>query len=199
VNLDGLGRDYLYRVRERAWGDVLDRVGRDALLVVRAQLGDRPALAELVEHWHGPVWRYARRMLNGARSADDASQDAWARALKALPRLREPERFAPWLFTIARRSVIDHLAETYSPEHPIEDHVAVEDEVDVVLERTQVAQGLALLPALEREVLVLFHLQDLSLLECAQVLQIPAGTVKSRLFRARRLLRDRLTEKGYAP
>ena len=89
---------------------MLDRVGRDALLVVRAQLGDRRALAERVEHWHGPVWRFARRMLNGARSADDASQDAWARALKALPRLREPDGLAPWLLTIVRRAVIDQLA-----------------------------------------------------------------------------------------
>ena len=67
-------------------GDGLDRFRRDALLVVRTQLGDRRALAELVEHWHGPVWRYARRMLGGARSADDPSQDAWGWALKALPR-----------------------------------------------------------------------------------------------------------------
>jgi RNA polymerase sigma-70 factor (ECF subfamily) len=177
----------------------LDRVSRDALLVVRAQLGDRQALAVLVEHWHGPVWRFARRMLNDARSADDASQDAWARALRALPRLREPDRFAAWLFTIVRRAVIGQLAESYLPEHPIDDRFAVDDAVDAVLGRTEVAQGLARLPALEREVLILFHLHDMSLQECAQILQIPAGTVKSRLFRARRLLRDRLTEMGYSP
>jgi RNA polymerase sigma factor (sigma-70 family) len=180
------------------WGDDLDRVRRDALLVVRTQLGDRRALAELVEHWHGPVWRFARRMLGGARTADDASQDAWFRALKALPRLREPERFAPWLYTIVRRAVIDHLAETYGAEQPVDDEPAVDDAVDVVLERTELAEGLALLPAVEREALILFHLQDMSIEECAQILQVPAGTVKSRLFRARRLLRDRLIERGYA-
>ena len=60
------------------------------------------------------------------------------------------------------------------------------------------ADGLVELPAPEREVLILFYLQDLSLDDCAQVLEIPAGTVKSRLFRARRLLRDRLVEKGYS-
>jgi RNA polymerase sigma-70 factor (ECF subfamily) len=184
----------------REWGGDVERVSRDAVLVVRAQLGDRRALTELVERWHGPVWRYARRMLNGTRSADDASQDAWARALKALPRLRDPERFAPWLFTIVRRSVIDQLAPLPGAEHPIDDVVAVgDDAADVVLDRTQVAEGLARLPVPEREVLILFHLQDLSLQDCAHVLGVPAGTVKSRLFRARRLLRDRLAEKGYAP
>lgn len=50
----------------------------------------------------------------------------------------------------------------------------------------------------EREVLILFYLHDLALGECAQVLAIPVGTVKSRLFRARRLLRDHLIEKGYS-
>jgi RNA polymerase sigma-70 factor (ECF subfamily) len=175
----------------------LDRTGRDALLVVRAQLGDRGALAELVGHWHEPVWRYARRMLNGARSADDVSQDAWARVLRSLPRLREPERFAPWLFTIVRRSVVDHWAADQPVAPPADEHGAVPDGADVVLDRVQVVEGLGSLPAPEREVLVLFHLADLSLQECAQVLGVPAGTVKSRLHRARGLLRDRFAEKGY--
>ncbi|WP_243707170.1 sigma-70 family RNA polymerase sigma factor [Micromonospora sp. KC606] len=182
---------------DRMGGDV-DRVGRDALLVVRAQLGDRRALAELVGHWHDPVWRYVRRMLDGPGQADDVSQDVWAGALKALPRLQQPERFAPWLFTIARRSVMDHLREKYSQADPVDGDGAGDDDVSAVLNRAQVAEGLAGLPVREREVLILFYLHDLALEECAQVLQIPPGTVKSRLFRARRLLRDSLLEKGYS-
>lgn len=178
-------------------GDGVDRVRRDALLVVRAQLGDRRSLAELVGHWHDPVWRYVRRMLDGPGRADDVSQEVWAGALRALPKLREPERFAPWLFTIARRSVMDHLREKYSPAEPVGVE-QVDDEVAAVLDRTQLAEGLADLPPREREVLILFYLHDLALEDCAQVLQIPPGTVKSRLSRARRLLRDRLVERGYS-
>ena len=175
----------------------MDRVRRDALLVVRAQLGDRRSLAELVGHWHDPVWRYVRRMLDGPGRADDVSQEVWAGALRALPKLREPERFAPWLFTIARRSVMDHLREKYSAAEPVGVE-QVDDEVAAVLDRTQLAEGLADLPPREREVLILFYLHDLALEDCAQVLQIPPGTVKSRLSRARRLLRDRLVERGYS-
>jgi RNA polymerase sigma-70 factor (ECF subfamily) len=167
------------------------------LLVVRAQLGDRRSLAELVGHWHDPVWRYVRRMLDGPGRADDVSQEVWAGALRALPKLREPERFAPWLFTIARRSVMDHLREKYSAAEPVGVE-QVDDEVAAVLDRTQLAEGLADLPPREREVLILFYLHDLALEDCAQVLQIPPGTVKSRLSRARRLLRDRLVERGYS-
>jgi RNA polymerase sigma-70 factor (ECF subfamily) len=181
---------------------------QNALLVVRAQLGDRRALADLVRHWHEPVWQYLRRMLDRPGVADDVSQEVWAIALKALPGLREADRFAPWLFTIARRAVLNHLRERYrqgevisvaEPADSLEpDQLAgAGDEADLALDRVEVGDSLADLPPPEREVLVLYYLHDLSLGECAQVLQIPPGTVKSRLFRARRILKDRLIEKGY--
>jgi RNA polymerase sigma factor (sigma-70 family) len=203
VNLSRLRPD-CQGMTGRRTGDGVDRRG-DALLVVRAQLGDRQALAELVGRWHAPVWRYVRRMLDGPGRADDVSQEVWAGALKALMRLNQPERFAPWLFTIARRAVLDHLRERYG--QPVAVAVGCDDGDDTgtvggddmaaVLDRAQITEGLAGVPPCERDVLILFYLQDLSLEECASVLDIPAGTVKSRLFRARRLLRDCLIEKGY--
>ncbi|SDX96398.1 RNA polymerase sigma-70 factor, ECF subfamily [Amycolatopsis xylanica] len=166
----------------------------EALLVVRCQLGERDALAELVRRWHTPLWNYLRRMVNTAELADDLTQETWVAVLRGLPRLKEAERFAPWLFTIARRSLLNRLREDYrvppEPEPPV---VAG----DPVLDRVELLAGLAGLPLLEREVLVLFHLHDLSLADCAAVLDVPAGTVKSRLFRARGMLRARLAEKGF--
>lgn len=175
--------------------DVMD-TQRDALLVVRAQLGDRVALTELVGHWHLPVWRYVRVMLADRARADDVSQEVWARALRALPRLRQPDRFAPWLLTIARRSVIANITEGYD-RNPPDEAPPTPDEAQAVLDRTQVSDGLAGLPPREREVLILFYLHDLPVDDCAEVLGVPPGTVKSRLNRARRLLRDRMIEKGY--
>jgi RNA polymerase sigma factor (sigma-70 family) len=169
---------------------------RDALLVVRAQLGDRTALGELVGRWHLPVWRYVRAMLGDRVRADDVSQEAWARALRALPGLRQPERFAPWLLIIARRAVQADLRQAYDDTPHPEEH-ATADETTGVLDRAQISEGLAGLPLREREVLILFYLHDLALDDCAQILTVPPGTVKSRLNRARRLLRDQLTEKGY--
>jgi len=188
VNLDGRSEDY----------PSVDTVGRDALLVVKAQLGDRRALAELVGHWHEPLWRYVRRMLGDSGAADDVSQEAWTGVLKALPGLRQPERFAPWLFTIARRSVMNRLKDGYRPQDLAEPDRTVDDHAAAVLDRTQVVEGLSGLPVLEREVLVLFYLHDLAVQDCAQVLEVPVGTVKSRLSRARGLLRDHLTDRGYS-
>lgn len=167
----------------------------DELLVVRCQLGERDALAELVRRWHTPLWNYLRRMASSAEAADDLAQEAWLAVLRSLPRLREPGRFPPWLFTIARRVLVNRLREQYRPE--AEPPPVPDGPEDTFVDRVELVAGLAALPLLEREVLVLFHLQDLSLRECAAVLEVPPGTVKSRLFRARRMLRDRLLEKGF--
>ncbi|GAA4686667.1 sigma-70 family RNA polymerase sigma factor [Streptomyces chumphonensis] len=176
----------------------------DALLVVRCQLGERQAFTGLVRAWHGPLWRYLRATTGGDGVADDLAQETWIGVLRGLPKLREPERFAPWLFTIARRALADHLRRgraapfgsvdlADAPGAPVDPGDFPGD----VLDRLEVHAGLADLPPAEREVLVLFHLADLPTAGCADVLGVPAGTVKSRLFRARRMLRDILTERGH--
>ncbi|MET9343267.1 sigma-70 family RNA polymerase sigma factor [Nonomuraea sp. NPDC003804] len=172
----------------------------DELLVVRAQLGERAALAELVARWRMPVWTYVRRMLDAER-ADDVTQEIWLAVVRGLPRLREPSRFAPWLFTIARRSVTDRLRDQYAREQETlaAGDVVAEDPVEAVVDRAELVSLLSALPVPEREVLVLFYLEDLPVEDCAQICRVPVGTVKSRLNRARRLLRARLEEKGYRP
>lgn len=172
----------------------------DELLVVRAQLGERAAWAELVAQWQVPVWTYVRRMLDAER-ADDVSQEVWLAVVRSLPRLREPDRFPPWLFTIARRSVTDRLRSEYArqTEGFADDEAIVEDPVEAVADRAELIAALAEMSILEREILVLFYLEDLSVEDCAQICLVPAGTVKSRLNRARRMLRERLEERGYLP
>ncbi|WP_028647110.1 RNA polymerase sigma factor [Nocardiopsis sp. CNT312] len=181
----------------------MDGERRDSLLVVRCQLGEREAFAALVDRWHAPLWRYVHSMAGSPDLADDLAQEAWVAVLRGLPRLRSPERFAPWMFTIARRAVTDHLRRAYrDPRAPVEEAEAVasgDDPFGGVLTGMQIEAGLSGLPPLEREVLVLFHLQDLPLADCAGILGVPPGTVKSRLHRARRMLRGVLVERGYEP
>ncbi|MDQ2584904.1 RNA polymerase sigma factor [Saccharothrix yanglingensis] len=171
----------------------------DELLVVRCQLGERGAFAELVRTWHGVVERYVGRMLDGPD--DDVVQEVWLAVFRGLPRLRRPERFAPWLFTIARRAIVNRLRDEYArPERvpgPEGRGPEGRDEADDVLDREVVAEALGALPVREREVLMLFYLEDLSVEACAQVCGVPVGTVKSRLGRARGLMRAELARKGY--
>ncbi|MFI6325855.1 RNA polymerase sigma factor [Nonomuraea sp. NPDC050556] len=159
----------------------------DELLILRCQLGEREALTELVRAWHEPVWTYVRRMLDAER-ADDVAQEVWLAVLKGLPRLKDPARFTPWLFTIARRAVMNRLRQQYGEAEPME----IEPQGEAPFDRAELIEGLAALPPKEREILVLFYLEDLSIEDCAEICAIPAGTVKSRLNRARRLLRKEL-------
>jgi RNA polymerase sigma-70 factor (ECF subfamily) len=170
----------------------------DELLVIRCQLGEREAFAELVRARHTMVSTYVRRML-GPAEVDDVTQEVWFAVLRGLPRLRQPERFTPWLLTIARRAVANRLRAEYArPELLGSDaEQPAADQTEWVADRAAVAAGLAGLPAREREILILFYLQDLSVDTCAEICEVPVGTVKSRLSRARRLLRAELTEKGF--
>lgn len=175
------------------------------LLVVRAQLGSRSALEDLVTLWQRPVWSYVRRMLDAER-ADDVAQEAWIAVVRALPRLREPDRFTPWLFTIVRRAALNRLRDQYTDRHDLvggfEDgetvraDVGAPDPADELVDRAEMVARLAGLPVLEREVLVLHYLEDLSVQDCAQVCGVPPGTIKSRLNRARRMLREHVEKEG---
>ncbi|WP_432981865.1 RNA polymerase sigma factor [Dactylosporangium sp. CA-233914] len=168
----------------------------DELLVVRCQLGEREAFAELIRAWHPAIERYVGRMLTGPD--DDVVQEVWLAVFKGLPRLRQPDRFAPWLFAIARRAVMNRLRDVYArPEPELLDDVPGADETEAVVDRETIGDALAALPAREREVLLLFYLEDLPLDACAQICAVPVGTIKSRLNRARKLLRRELARKGY--
>ena len=176
------------------------RAKEDELLVTRCQLGERSAFDELTERWHPPLWKYVRRLAGEDDAARDVAQDVWLRVLRGIGRLRDGSRLRPWLFGIARRALMDRLRHQYADPSSSDIDVAelpadpamnsLEDELGAM------EHELARLPAIEREVLTLFYLRELSLAEVAEVLDVPVGTVKSRLFRARLVLRRGLNSEG---
>lgn len=180
--------------------DAERRAIADELLLVRCQLGEPAAFDALVERWHAPLWRYLRRLARDDEDAADALQDAWLRILRALPALRDPARGRPWLFGIARRAMLDRVRRRYAapePDEPLVDALAApEPDPELVDDVDALHAELATMPLVEREVLVLFYLRELSLAEVAEVLAVPVGTVKSRLFRARTMLRAQLQPRG---
>lgn len=121
-----------------------------------------------------------------------------------MPGLREPARLRPWLFGIAHRTVMDRLREKYADPEPdpidaLDVAAPDEDAHDLAQELGLMHEELARMPFTEREVLVLFYLRELTLNQTAEALEVPVGTVKSRLFRARHMLRRQLTDKGVQP
>jgi RNA polymerase sigma factor (sigma-70 family) len=166
----------------------------DEWVVVRCQLGEREAFDELIARWGGPLWNYIRRLTGSDDAASDAIQNVWLRVLRGIHQLRDGTKLRPWLFGIARRTLMDRLRAQYAT--PALDDIAVielparEDPDDTETDLAAVERELARLPLIEQEVLTLFYLRELSLHEVADVLAVPIGTVKSRLFRARKLLRQ---------
>jgi RNA polymerase sigma-70 factor (ECF subfamily) len=180
----------------------MDDVLADELLAVRCQLGEAAALDALVARWHEPLWRYVRRMTGDDETTAELVQDIWLRVLRALPSLRDPSRVRAWLFGIARRAIMDGLRASYSTKATVDEDIesvpATEDPADLTEDLAAMHRGLAELPITERDVLVLFYLKELTLGQLAEVLSVPVGTVKSRLHRARSMLRRTLIQRGYA-
>jgi RNA polymerase sigma factor (sigma-70 family) len=168
----------------------------DALLAVRCQLGDRAAFDDLIARWHEPLWRYLRRLTGHDEAARDLAQDTWMRVFRGVARLREPAKLRPWLFGIARRVAMDRLRVQYAQapaaQVDLEEVAAEESDMNLEEEIATLEAGLASLPIIEREALMLFYLRELSLEEIAGLVEVPVGTVKSRLFRARQMLRRAL-------
>ena len=171
----------------------------DELLAVRCQLGEPAAFDQLILRWHEPLWKYARRLTGDDESAAETVQDVWLRVLRGMARLREPARLRAWLFGIARRAVMDRLRQEYAaPSFVSADQceiAAQDDSADSEEELTLIQEELMRLPVIERDVLTLFYLRELTLSQISDVLEIPVGTVKSRLFRARHALRDQMQRK----
>ena len=173
------------------------------MLAIRCQLGEPAAFDDLIERWHGPLWTYIRRVVGDEDAALEVVQDVWIKVLRGIPKLRDGSKLRAWLFGIARRTVMDRLRERYAG--PIETEIDL-GEVPADTwpshdehELQQLEGALARLPGVERDVLTLFYLEDLTLADIAEALKVPVGTVKSRLFRARRMLREAMDAGGTRP
>jgi RNA polymerase sigma factor (sigma-70 family) len=169
----------------------------DAILVVRCQLGDESAWRELVERWHPRLWQFVSRMLSDQTVAEDVLQTVWLRVVRSLIRLRDPDRLAAWIYRIARLAVADQLRHQYR-QPQIEEIVDV-TQVDHGITTFEVGEaikhGIRELHVADREVVVLFYIEQLSIAEVAGICELPEGTVKSRLNRARTQLRHTLEDK----
>lgn len=190
---------------------ILDALGvavgeSDAQLVRRAKGGDRRSFDLLVQRHHNLVYNTAYRMLGDTGSAEDATQTAFIRAYRSLNRFRGKSAFSTWLYRIVSNVCLDALrsrkgdtvglevsydGDEEAQERPLPDESA---EPAANAERSElqriVHRAISQLPEDYRMVLVLYDITGFSYEEIAGILQIPLGTVKSRLNRARLALRD---------
>ncbi|MEO8395546.1 MAG: RNA polymerase sigma factor [Chloroflexota bacterium] len=174
----------------------------DEQFAQQLQQGDRDALTALVERHYDPLLGYLYRMTRGDRSlAQDLAQETFLRALRGISGYASPRPFKPWLYAIATNLARNHYtsADLRRTENIAEDaEYGAEDAPDAALleqaEAEAVIGALDRLPATQREVIVLYFYQALPLQAIADVLDIPLGTVKSRLSIGVGRLRKLMTE-----
>ena len=168
-------------------------------LVTRSAAGDQDAFRELVLRHHRRVVNIAYRALGDASLAEDIAQEVFIKVYRHLPSYRHEKPFVHWLHRVAANTITDaarrHRAvlSLDSLEHPLAGQGGDPQEVAAQhdLQRS-VRRAIATLPLHYRDTLALQVFHDLSYEEIAATLEIPVGTVMSRLNAAKRLLRDRL-------
>lgn len=153
--------------------------------------GDHSAITALYEMYGERIFRYAFRMLNNRSDAEDATSETFLRVMRRSSELRADGAFRTWLFRIARNLCIDKLRQHTLLELPIDaTYGAGEDRATL---RMAVRQALNDLPQDYREPLILCDLEEISAKEAADVLGLSVPALKSRLYRGRKALRDKLS------
>jgi RNA polymerase sigma-70 factor (ECF subfamily) len=160
--------------------------------------GSPQAVQRLVEEHYVALYRYAYRLSGSSADAEDLTQEAFCKAQLNLGQLREPSRAKPWLFSILRNAYLHRVrAERQQPCVPLEGVGDLAEPLpeplpDIDPERLQ--QALDDLPELFRTPIILYYFEDFGYREIAEQMDLPIGTVMSRLARAKAYLRSRLLE-----
>lgn len=167
----------------------------DEYLVASARTGDRKAFDLLARRWGRKLLAHAWRLTGDVDLAREAAQDGWIEIVRGLGRLRDERAFPAWAYQIVSRRCArrigrvrrDRDLSAAAAAEPV-----IEAEVPEIADAgaaSRVRAALATLPQAQRAAVALFYLEDMSVAETATALNVPAGTVKTRLMHARRTLR----------
>ncbi|RMF58082.1 MAG: sigma-70 family RNA polymerase sigma factor [Calditrichaeota bacterium] len=177
-------------------------------LIKKAIKGDETAYKRLLENYRGAIYNLLFKMVRNREETEDLVQEAFIKAFAALPSFNEEYAFSTWLYKIAINNCIDHLRKkklkTYSINKPLQskdgelgrefpDTSMSPDKKILSEERTNIIEAaISELPENYKIAIVLRHTEEKSYEEIAEILNIPLGTVKARIFRAREMLKKKL-------
>lgn len=166
-------------------------------IIYKAKRGDQNAFARLVNKYHGSVFRQAYAMVGDRMAAEDVTQDAFIKAFYSLGKLDNEYAFTSWLTRIVSNVCYDHLKKAKKKKVVSLEENENAGPSELTIERSQmrlnIREAMQTLSKDHREVIVLRDIQGYSYQEIADILQIPVGTVKSRISIARLELKKELT------
>ena len=173
----------------------------DELTLLAARRRDHTAFAAIVTHYDARLRSLAFHLLRDANLTDDALQDAYVKAYKALPAFREQSALGTWLYRITYTTCLDYLRRsgrvtlTIDGDLPDDERVFDEDPADAVGDTHAVVEILHTLPPEQRATVLLVGVQGFEYAEAADILEVPVGTVASRMAAARTKLRKALEQR----
>jgi RNA polymerase sigma-70 factor, ECF subfamily len=175
----------------------------DKQLAAASRDGNQDAFAVLVQRHQRRVFNLVFRMLHNYEEANEITQETFLAAWQGLPSFRGDARFSTWLYRIAYNCCLKQL-EQRKRDRTLQMAIQAEQVAELTIEeqanaeldaqacQALVRKYLSTLPAKYRIVLILRHLQEMTYEEMAEILTMPIGTIKTHLFRARNLLKERL-------
>lgn len=170
------------------------------ILVDRCLAGDQPSFVELIKRFRGQVYGLCYRMLGQREDAEDATQETFVRVVNNLHQWDSTRAFEPWLLTIAGNRCRTRLAKrkrrpgVITLDYPIEDQSVEITRGEMLAEEMQLVLGTVRKEY--REAFLLFHQKELCYKEISEQLNVPLGTVKTWVHRARRELIMKLKKRG---
>jgi len=158
--------------------------------------GGAPDFQQLVDAHYASLYRFALSLARNENDAADLVQQTFTQWARKGHQLRDPSLAKTWLFTTLRREFLGTVRKSarISDEPPAEEDASLEPEQAEAVDAEVVMERLQKLPLEYREPLVLFYLQDVSYAEIAEILEVPIGTVMSRLSRGKSRLRTMLKD-----
>lgn len=183
----------------------------DAELISTALNGREESFEELVRRYQRPIVNYVYRMLGDYDASLDVTQEIFIKVYNSLSRYSSEYKFTTWLYRIAHNAAIDYMRR----QNPNQQSLEMEnDEGNYQLQiespnptpeqererdewRMEIESVVKCLPNNYRDLIILRHSQDLSYEEIAEITNLPLGTVKNRLFRAREMMREMFIERGF--
>jgi len=165
----------------------------DEILVLAAQGRQVDAFEELAARWYPRLLRHALRLTGDPEGAREVVQETWVAIARGLTRLHDPARFAPWALRITSRRCADWIGQRRAARQRSSELDAAAEIPSPTGARTdalvRVREALRRLDREQQALMAMFYVEGLSVAEIAAALEIPVGTVKSRLYHARERLR----------
>jgi RNA polymerase sigma-70 factor (ECF subfamily) len=172
--------------------------GNEAELLTRVVSGDRAAFDAIMRTHEDRVFSVCLRLLGDRERALDATQDTFLIVFRKANQFQGRSALGTWIYRIAVNTCYDHLRRAQRrPTQPLPEHLdpsdpSAEEAIESAALRPEIETALGRLPTDFREAVILSDLEGLTMPEAAEVLGVPIGTVKSRVFRGRRLLAEHL-------